>query len=195
VLNPNDYDFASLKAASAGGGSWVATFAYWIGVLSDTSHQFARDAVAAGKAMSLQYDAEEQAIELDNLRSDPEIIPSVFNPVAPITLALKWSPFPAAFAALGEPLHVDRGKAAKILAIFRPVAAPTFPASTADERHFQFLLRHTCERALATKYWVFLAGSPGWSYESKDYIADDPDLQELMSDFGFVYQARKPANA
>ena len=145
--------------------------------------------------MSCQYDVEEQATELDSLRGYREVIPSIFHPIAPVTLALRWSPFPAACAALGQPIHTDRGDFAQVLAVFRPSDAPTFPATTADERHFQFLLSHSCERAIRTKRWVLLAGSPGWSYTSEDYIADDPELQQLMADFGFVFYARKPANA
>lgn len=194
-MNPAEYDFETLKAASAGGGSWVSTFAYWVGVLSDPSTKFAREADEACPAMSYQYDVEEQAQEIDSLRGYRDVIPSVFHPVAPVTLALRWSPFPAAFTALGEPVHTNRGTFAKTLAVFRPVESPSFPVTTADERHFQFLLSRACERAIRTKRWVLLAGSPGWSYTSKDYIADDPDLQQLMADFGFVFYARKPANA
>ena len=194
-MNLTGYDFETLKAASAGGGSWVSTFAYWLGVLSDPSTKFAREADEACSAMSYQYDVEEQAQELDSLRGYREVVPTVFHPIAPVTLALRWSPFPAAFAALGQPVHLNRGDFADSLAVFRPVECPTFPAATADERHFQFLLRHVCDRAIRAKRWVLLAGSPGWSYTSEDFIAGDPDLQQLMADFGFVFYARKPANA
>ena len=194
-MNPAEFDFETLKAASAGGGSWVSTFAYWLGVLSDPSAKFAREADEACAAMSYQYDVEEQATELDSLRGYREIIPSIFHPVAPVSLALRWSPFPAAFAALGPPVHTDRGDFGKALAVFRPVETPTFPATTPDELHFQLLLRHACERAIRSKRWVLLAGSPGWSYTSEDFIAEQPDLQQLMADFGFVFYARKPANA
>lgn len=196
-MNPAEFDFETLKAASAGGSgaTWLTTFAYWLGVLSDPTNKFARDADEACAAMSYQYDVEEQATELDSLRGYREIIPSIFQPVAPVTLALRWSPFPAAFAALGQPVYADRADFANTLAVFRPVEAPAFPATTPDEHHFHFLLTHTCERAIRAKRWVLLAGSPGWSYTSDNFIADNPDLQQLMADFGFVFYARKPANA
>ena len=193
-MNPAEFDFETLKAASAGGGSWVSTFAYWLGVLFDPSAKFAREAKYACEAMSCQFDIEEQATELDSLRAYPKIIPSIFHPVAPVTLALRWSPFPAALTALGPPIYTNRGDFATALAVFRPVEAPTFPATTPDELHFQFLLRHACERAIRCKRWVLLAGSPGWSYNSEDFITGNPDLQQLMADFGFVFFARKPAN-
>ena len=198
-MDPAEFDFETLKAASVGafvdGGCWVTTFAYWLGVLSDPSITFARDADEACSTMSFQYDIEEQATDFDGLRSNHEIMPEVFQPVAPVTLALHWSPFPAAFAALGQPIHTDRGSYAKALAVFRPVEAPAFPATSDDERHFLFLLRHACNRAFHSQRWVLLAGSPGWNYTSEDLIAEKPDLQQLMSDFGFVFYTRKPVNA
>lgn len=195
-MNPAEYDFETLKAASAGANAtWLTTFAYWIGVLADPTSGFAREAEESCAIMTHQYDIEEQALVLDDLRGSREIIPSVFHPVAPVTLALRWSPFPAALAALGQPVHFHQGADARTLAVFRPVDAPEFPAATADERHFQFLLQHACERALRTKRWVLLTGSPGWDYESEDFLAESPDLQQLMADFGFVAHARKPTNA
>ncbi len=195
-MNPAEYDFNALKAASFGASAgWLNTFAYWLGVLSDPSSKFAREADETCSAMACQYDVEEQAQEIDSLRSYRDVIPSIFRPIAPVTLSLDWSPFPAAFAALGQPVHLNRGGAGRALAIFRPVESPTIPSATADERHFLFLLRHACDRAIQTKTWVLLAGSPGWSYTSEDYIAGDPDLQQLMADFGFVFYARKPASS
>ena len=195
-MNPEEYDFDALKAGSFGAdATWLTTFAYWLGVLSDPSSKFCRDAGDACSAMSLQYDVEEQASTLENLRGRREIIPAIFHPVAPVTLALRWSPFPAAFAALGEPVQLHQGKVSTTLAVFRPVESPMFSATTADERHFQFLLSHVCERAIRTKRWVLLIGCPGWSYDSEDFIANDSELQKLMSNFGFVFYARKPANA
>jgi hypothetical protein len=196
-MNSSLYDFEALKTASFGtGATWLTTFAYWLGVLSDPESNTARNGDHVGSIMSCQYDVEEQAFKLDDLRGNDKFIPSIFQPVAPVTLALRWSPFPTAFAALGEPIHVHQGKVAKTVALFRPVERPSFAAAKCDdERHFQFLLDHASERAMRTKRWVMLAGAPGWSYESEDFIADNPDIQKLMADFGFVYFARKPSTS
>jgi hypothetical protein len=194
-MDSSIYDFEALKAASFGAdATWLTTFAYWLGVLSDPESKIARNGDDVGSIMSCQYDVEEQAFKLDDLRGNYEFIPFIFQPVAPVTLALHWSPFPAGFAALGEPIHLHQGKVAKTVAIFRPVERPSFAsAKCEDERHFQFLLGHASERAMRTKRWVMLAGAPGWSYDSEDFIATDPDVQKLMADFGFVYFARKPS--
>lgn len=145
--------------------------------------------------MSYQYGSEEQAIDEDGLRGYPDIIPAVLHPVAPVTLALRWSPFPSAIAALGAPVHLHRADYGMALAVFRPVESPSFIAESADQRHFLSLLQHCCARAARSKRWVFLTGSPGWSYTSEDFIAESPDLQRLMADFGFVAYARTPGNA
>lgn len=195
-MEPANYDFDALKSASFGAGAtWLTAFAYWLGVLSDPASGIARDGKEVGSVMSCQFDLEEQACELDDLRSNPDFIPSIFQPLAPVTLALRWSPFPTALASLGEPIHIHSGKFAKTVAIFRPVERLAFShASNGDERHFQFLLGHANERAIRTKRWVMIAGSPGWSYDSEDLIAGDRELHQLMAEFGFVYFARKPAS-
>lgn len=193
-MNEGELDFSTLNAQSAA-PAHTSTFAYWLGVLSDPSAQIARDADEACAVMSYQYDSEEQAIDEDGLRGYADIIPSVLHPVAPVTLALRWSPFPSAIAALGAPVHLHRADYGDALAVFRPVESPSFAAESADQRHFLFLLQHCCARAARRKRWVFLTGSPGWSYTSEDFIADSPDLQRLMADFGFVAYARTPGNA
>lgn len=191
--SPAKFDFETLKAESFGvDAAWLTTFAYWLGALADPTSEFARDAEDSCAAMSCQYDIEEQAFVIDDLRSRPELIPKIFRPVAPVTLALRWSPFPAAIAALGAPVHIDRGAFSRILAIFRPVDSPALSAATPDERHFGFLLRHACERAFRAKSWILLTGAPGWAYESEDLITGDRHRQKLMADFGFVSQSRRP---
>ena len=194
IMDPTKYNFETLQALSVG-RAVNTTFAYWLGVLSDPTAEIAQNADDALSAMSFQFDIEEQAHDLSGLCGFRDgVIPTIFHPIAPVTLALRWSPFPAAFSALGEPVALNRGRFAKTLAVFKPVESPLFPAKSADERHFLFLLRRTCERAFRSKRWVLLAGSPGWSYTDKDFITEKPDLQKLMAAFGFVFYARKPAD-
>lgn len=193
-MNEAGLDFATLNAQSAA-PAYTSTFAYWLGVLSDPSAQVALDADEACAVMSYQYGSEEQAVDEDGLRGYPNIIPTVVHPVAPVTLALRWSPFPSAITALGTPVHLHCADYGKTLAIFRPVENSSFSAESADERHFLSLLQHCSTRAAHSKRWVFLTGSPGWSYNSEDFIAKSRKLRRLMTDFGFVAYARTPRNA
>jgi hypothetical protein len=194
MINLTEYDFERLRQVSAGGGGWITTLAYWIGILSEFSPEFTCDAYDASLAMGYQYDVEEQANDADALVAFRDIALPNFLPIAPVTLALRWSPFPAAMMALGPPAFAHCGKYGSILAVFHPIENATFPATVSDERHFRFLLSHACHRGLDSDGCVLLAGSPGWSYESEDWIAAQPDLQHLMAEFGFVSLSRKPTD-
>ena len=183
-------DFDSLNEAH-GSEDWCNTFAYWLLVLKDQHNVHAQEAEEACAAMSFQFDVEDQAQDIEMLIGDAELIPSVLIPIAPVTLALQWSPFPVAIEALGPPLHLDT-KAGKVLATFNPLAQQEVAGFNPDERHFAFLLQHVCSRAIQSNSLVQLVGSPGWDYDSEDFIEEQPDLQNLMRDFGFVYTHRKP---
>jgi hypothetical protein len=64
-MEPANYDFDALKAASFGAGAtWLTTFAYWLGVLSDPASKIARDGKEVGSVMSSQFELEEQACDL-----------------------------------------------------------------------------------------------------------------------------------
>ena len=193
-MNEAGLDFATLNAQSAA-PAYTSTFAYWLGVLSDPSAQVALDADEACAVMSYQFGSEEQAVDEAGLRGYPNIIPAILHPVAPVTLALRWSPFPTAIAALGVPVHLHRAEYGKVLAVFRPVESPSLSAETTDQLHFLSLLQHCSARASRSKRWVFLTGSPGWSYTSEDFIDKSRKLRQLMADFGFVAYARKPRTA
>lgn len=187
-MNQNQLDFPTLNARTA----CFDTFAYWLGILSDPSAPIALDAEEACSAMSYQFDCEEQAVEEKDLCGYPEIIPGILQPVAPVTLALRWSPFPSAIAALGAPVNLHQAGPGQVVAVFHPVENPAFAAETADQRHFLHLLQQACHRAKQAQRQVFLAGSPGWSYGAEDFIAGDRKLARLMKKFGFVAFARKP---
>ena len=183
-------DYNSLNEAH-GSKDWCDTFAYWLLVLNDPQSVYAHVAEKACAAMSFQFDVEDQAQNMEMLVGDAELIPSVFIPIAPVTLALQWSPFPAAIEALGAPLQLDV-KAGKVLATFNALLQPEVVGTGSDECHFAFLLHHVCRRALESGSLVLLAGSPGWDYNSEDFIDEQPDLQNLMREFGFVYTHKKP---
>jgi len=135
------FDFAELNR-EAGNEDWNDTFAYWMLTLHVPEHPYARDADMACSAMSFQYDVEEQSTDLF---SDEELIPSVFSPIAPVTLTFRWSPFPAASTALGQPLHFDSNKG-KTLAVFKPTIENHPTGFTIDNQHFDFLLQHVCSK-------------------------------------------------
>lgn len=183
-INPAELDFETLNAANHG----FDTFTYWLAALSDPASQLALNAADACAAMSFRYDAEEQVSGVPHLR---QITPEVLHPVAPVTMAWRWSPFPSACSALGEPSHFDIAKYGKVVTVFRPVADPSFATSSADERHFLSLLRACCERAYRAKQSVFLCGSPGWSY-NHDFLPEFPHGRRIMARFGYVYRTRTP---
>ncbi|MBW3127573.1 MULTISPECIES: hypothetical protein [Hymenobacter] len=183
------FDFVELNR-EAGNEDWNDTFAYWLLILHDPDHPYARNAEMACSAMSFQYDVEEQSTDVF---SDEELIPSVFLPIAPVTLAFRWAPFPAASTALGQPLYSDSNKG-KTLAIFKPTTENHLTGFTTDNKHFDFLLPHVCSKAIETQSLVLLVGEPGWDYTS-DYLEDEPQIQERMRELGFVYTLRKPQDS
>jgi hypothetical protein len=185
-------DFVTLNKAS-GNEAWNDTFAYWLLVLHDASSLYAQDADEAQSVMAYQYDVEEQG-NLDGEGPEGSLVPTIFAPIAPVTLALLWSPFSAAIEALGQPLHFD-AKGGDTLAVFTPQVLPESFGLTSDERHFSFLLHHACARALNEKALVLLVGSPGWAYDSEDFLEKEPEVRKQMEDAGFVYTLRKPENA
>ncbi|GAA4495715.1 hypothetical protein GCM10023172_07870 [Hymenobacter ginsengisoli] len=182
-------DFSSLNR-DANAETWCDTFAYWLLILHDPSSIYARNADEAQSIMSYQYDVEDQG-NLEGEGPDGKLFPNVFMPIAPVTLALRWSPFPAAMQNLGQPLHLDKHQG-DALAVFAPQLVDEATASTPDEKHFNFLLRHACARAAAEKALVLLVGSPGWSYDSEDYLESEPEIRQLMHETGFIYTLRKP---
>jgi hypothetical protein len=161
-------------------------------VLYNPNSLYAQDADEAQNIMAYQYDTEEQG-NLECEGPEGSLVTETFAPVAPVTLALRWSPFPAAITALGRPLHID-AKRGDTLAVFAPQALPKVLGSTPDERHFNFLLYHTCTRAFNENALVMLVGSPGWDYDSEDSLKNEPEIWKQMKEAGFVYTLRKPEN-
>lgn len=185
-------DFASLNK-DYGGESWCDTFAYWLLMLHYTQSTYAKNAPEACAIMSFQYDVEDQVHNSEMLIGNPELVPSVFTPIAPVTLAYKWSPFPTAIEVLGKPLHVDTHRG-KTLAVFEAKQYSTTISSTLDENHFDFLLKYACNHASTSNSSILLVGSPGWDYNSDGYLEEAPEIQALMRNFGFIYTLRKPAS-
>ena len=200
-MDAEGLDFETLVKLNAAGPKYCDTFAYWIGCLSNPASLIAQDADEACAAMSHQFNVEEQSFDWGGLCGYPQYVPRIFAPVAPVTVALRWSPFPTAIAALGSPFHFATGTFGHVLTVFRPREILTQPASGPDRDHFQLLLQHANERALSRKKWILLCGSPGWSYNLTEEAEGDLDCcyenderMESMKEFGFIHFSRKPAN-
>lgn len=145
--------------------------------------------------MSYHFDVEEQAYTPKMLNSRPDLIPKYLTPIAPVTLAQRWSPFPLAASILGEPEHHDAtepcyGQAAFAVWTPRYLGADRIPTATIDEAHFVFLFRLAASAALASKSKILLVGSPGWSYESAAEQYMNPDTAVMMHNAGYLFTER-----
>jgi hypothetical protein len=78
--------------------SAATTLAYWIGALTPDGFALVEHAEPITSAMALQYDLEEQAGYTGVLFPEDADWRGAFLPVAPVQLADRWSPFPAAVA-------------------------------------------------------------------------------------------------
>lgn len=178
---------------------WTDTFAYWIGVVNEPGSSALADVREVRARMNYQYESEEQATAADYVwaadANEPDYpLVQAFHPVAPVTLARQWMPFPTATAALGEPVLLERYRDF-VLTVYQPVSAPAFAATTPDERHFLQLLTAACQRALAMNHYVLLAGAPGYAYEEALSISRFPGAQRAMQQAGFASWDRFPADA
>ncbi len=202
-MNHSDFSFETLVKQSAGGERIYSTFAYWLCVTGWPFSRVLRSADWACAAMSHQYDTEEQ----DNLRGFPQYVPRVIRPIAPVTVAYRWSPFPRAIELLGQPTRIRMDEYGTVLMLFEPSHFETANDPCTDLGHFEFLLKHACERAMQSRHLmfkrqVFLCGSPGWSYKltgfnsseegDLDCCYENEERAELMKEFGFVHCSRKP---
>jgi hypothetical protein len=182
--DPETLQFKRLRAEFPAPKS-CTTFAYCLGLFSNLKSRIAIDANEACAAMSHQYDVEEQG----NLAGYPEYVPSIFRPLAPVTLAKEWTPFPMAITLLGSPVHASAADYGKRLFVFEPRSlALTGCEPGLDAAHFGFLLSEAIRHAKGR--YIMMCGSPGWSYSSLDYIS--AGIRKRMEDAGFVFQRRKP---
>jgi len=148
--------------------------------------------------MSYHYEAEEQAYELRMLYSNKDLMPSIFRPVAPVTLAFKWAPFELARTILGTPLQEEKSteSAGSVMVLWEPQYLGRWAPEnlSVDARHFAFLLRLACSAAKSQKGRLLLVGSSGWSYGSwrDKFFMMNPDTALLMHEAGYLYTDRIP---
>jgi hypothetical protein len=83
--------FDELRGTDSDG---CTTLAYWLGPYSGTLDE--QGILGVAGAMSSQYDFEDQADAYGCALPEDQEWPKVFKPVAPVQLALGWSPLPCA---------------------------------------------------------------------------------------------------
>lgn len=176
------------------GSAGPSSFAYWILVerqpLSDS--ELVLDELAS--FMSYHYDSEEQAYEPDSILDDERF--EKLQPIAPVSLAEGWAPFPLCREILGEPVACARGEGSRAPAMGvwdgRYLGACEPDDRTEHARHFVFLLRLACSLAVESAGRLIVVGAPGWSYSSwKDqYFMMNPDTAILMHRAGYLYTDR-----
>jgi hypothetical protein len=172
---------------------WNNSFAYWLCRLHREPKPSEFTAERLKRAMSHHFDVEEQAYEPKQLNSPPDLIPKVLTPIAPVTLALRWSPFPMTHSVLGEPVVHARDREA-VFAVWNPryLGADSLQATSADESHFVFLLKLAASAAIAGKSKILLVGSPGWSYSPAVGHFMNPGTALMMHDAGYLFTERVP---
>ncbi len=185
------YSFAELHSNK--GDGLPDSFAYWICRLHKQPKPDLFCTERLKSAMSYHFDVEEQAYTPKMLRSPPNLIPNYLTPIAPVTLALKWSPFPMAISILGQPeSHGSSDGAAFAVWSPRYLGADDTDTTTTDEAHFLFLLRLAASAAMAAKCRVLLVGSPGWSYTHALGRYMNPDTAIMMHEAGYLFTERVP---
>lgn len=172
------------------------SFAYWLCRLHKQPKPSVISADGLQSAMSYHFDVEEQAYAPEMLNSSPDLIPEFLSPIAPVTVASQWSPFPMAVSFLGKPeqhgIGDQRFSGRAAFAVWTPryLGADDLPQMTADEAHFVFLLRLATSAAKSDQCRVLLVGSPGWSYDHAVENLMNPDTAILMHNAGYLYTER-----
>ncbi|MCB1087018.1 MAG: hypothetical protein KDM63_08230 [Verrucomicrobiae bacterium] len=184
------YEFNELS-----GSDVVTTFAYWL--LAERKRlpdaEFSLDNLQGW--MSYHYDVEEQAYTQNMLKTNKRLLKHL-QPVSPVTLAERWTPFSLCKQILGDPLHHERGEGSysPAMAVWNPKFLGACEPEDRSEhpRHFTFLLRLACSMAEDFGGRVFLVGSPGWSYSSwkNDFYMMNPEAALLMHRAGYHYTDR-----
>jgi hypothetical protein len=167
--------------------------AYWLGILKKDLPAAFHTPKALAAAMSFHFDIEEQAWDVEHIRSTPDLLFEIFAPIAPVSLAEAWSPFPFAVSALGSPLEaaIDEGSGwhRPAFAIFRNPEGLVLPCPTDHhERHFRRLLGLVADSA-GSGDRVLLVAQPGWSYDDCDRMTTH--VKKLMYAVGYQCVERR----
>jgi hypothetical protein len=170
--------------------------AYWIGSC-DVAALDDVDAIGITRAMSLQYDIEEQADRTGVVIAEHSGWRDQFIPVAPVQLARAWSPLPTAVEVLGPPqwrsVEPDVMGTKAAACVWRPADVDVRELAAArwaspDQERFRQLLVITVGRASQGNRGILIAAKPGWSYDKA--IAPGEAARRLMDGVGFVVYDR-----
>lgn len=151
--------------------------------------------------MSYQFDVEEQTEctgWADLLSSDPRWRHRL-RPIAPVQLALEWSPCPLAEQLLGTPFSQSvetDGFPGRCVAMvwhrrqLERIQRLSHASSSPDERRFVELLGDAVLLARMHRCGVLLVAKPGWSYTHARPMK--PDIAQSMIRCGYVQTDRHP---
>jgi hypothetical protein len=184
---------ADLSFDALAAGTERSSLAYWIGPC-DVAALRGLNAIGITRAMSYQYDVEEQADRTGVVVPEDTDWRTAFTPVAPVQLARAWSPLPLAVDLLGPPdwASAERDMGARAAACaWRPANAGELGARrehSPDYDRFHRLLIVTLMRARDSNHGLLIAAKPGWSYGHAH--TPSADTRRLMEAVGFVVHDR-----
>jgi hypothetical protein len=167
--------------------------AYWLGVLKKDLPTEFHSPKALADAMSFHFDIEEQAWDAEHIRSAPSLLFDVLRPIAPVSLAEAWSPFPYAISTLGSPqeagIDTRSGWLRPAFAIFpRPAQLVCPPPTNVHEKRLMRLLGLVVDSAGSVDR-VLLVAQPGWSYD--DCPRMPAHVKALMHEVGYQCVERR----
>ena len=138
--------------------------------------------------MSYQINREGQASTLSDFNSMAEIIPSVFQPLAPVCFAHSWTPIPLAVDRWGVPDESSEDETGRVLTRWsKPKEFTPVDAVSKDARHFGLI----AQAASRSGVGVAIIGQPGWSYDDDDF-KEVRRLRKLASKAGWAVTTRTP---
>lgn len=188
------YSFEELKP-----DKWSKSLAYWIGTLHKPLPEAFTTADALASAMSLHFDIEEQCCDEEHLRTEPDLLFDIFRPIAPITLAERWSPIPMLVTLFENPIQhgtdLTRDETLPAFAVFNPtyLGDSEFVPGNVHERHAYYLARLAASRAEEEKARILIVAKPGWSYShAKEEGFMNPQCALFMHRVGYMFTERVP---
>ena len=181
-----------------GNCEWVTTVAYWIGTFRRRQID-SEGLLIIGSAMDYQYDVEEQADCFGMPFPEDASWRPFISPIAPIQLALRWSPVPLAIEVLGEPCCEvnETDEDDRTLAVLfwnkSQIADAHLPSEQSvltDMRRFIGLLGIAIARGREKGRGLVLSAKPGWDYYTVYRISDES--RSIMEQHGFLVTDRRP---
>nr|WP_143547903.1 hypothetical protein [Rhodopirellula sp. SM50] len=192
MLDSAKWDFEAFRCRWT--YDYEKTFAYWLCAI-DRGVLEIPPLTELISAMRSQCDIEEQAVHVDRFDAIHKFSPGILRTLAPVSLAIRWSPFPTAVEMFGDPIHQKFQKddhRAFACAVWRP-EKPDKPATApinVHEQHFRALVPLLVDRVNQQRCDLFVAGMIGWEYDTERDCPISPETEKAMSDYGYVYTQR-----